>query len=104
MAKPVKLILVTADYHPYHRMWVKIAEEVSKETGLPLETRIEDYAFLVEHGDTDEYGMAWLPQLLAQLDDGSYTVLLSRLPLNEKLQADPEQAKRIILEKLSSLT
>lgn len=103
MAKPVKLILVTAKDHPQHKMWVRLVEEVSKETGIPFEVRLEDYVLLTEHGDTDELGMAWLPQLLAELDNGEYVVLLSRMPLNSSLQPDPEQAKKVIIEKLSGL-
>ncbi len=103
MAKPVKLILVTAKDHPQHKMWVKLVEEVSKETGIPFEVRLEDYVLLTEHGDTDELGMAWLPQLLAELDNGEYVVLLSRMPLNDSLQPDPVQAKKTVIEKLKSL-
>jgi len=103
VAKPVKLILVTAKDHPHHKLWSRLAEEVAKETGLPLETRIEDYLLLTEHGDTDDLGMPWLPQLLVEMDDGSIKPLLSRLPLNNALQPDLEQAKKQILERLKNL-
>ncbi|MEM2196457.1 MAG: hypothetical protein QW290_05205, partial [Sulfolobales archaeon] len=39
---------------------------------------VEDYLFLIEHGDTDEYGMAWLPQLLAELDSGEIVKVLTK--------------------------
>ena len=103
MAKPVKLVLVTAKDHPQHKMWVRLVEELAGETGLEYEVRYEDYLLITEHGDTDDLGMPWLPQLLVQLDDGSYKLLLSRLPLNRTLQPDPEEAKKIIRERLRGL-
>ena len=104
MAKPVKLILVTAKDHPHHKLWTKLLEELAKETGLETETRIEDYLLLTEHGDTDDLGMPWLPQILVQLDNGEIRVLLSRLPLNEALQPDLGLAKKAALEKLKELS
>jgi hypothetical protein len=103
MPKPKKLILVTAEHHPQHKMWVKLVEEIAKQTRLEYEIRIEDYVLLTEHGDTDDLGMAWLPQLLVQLDNGEYKVLLSRMPLNKALQPDVEKAKEEILSKLKEL-
>ncbi|KSW12334.1 hypothetical protein CF15_06230 [Pyrodictium occultum] len=103
MTKPVKLVLVTAEHHPQHRLWVQLLEEVAKETGLEKEIRIEDYLLLTEHGDTDDLGMPWLPQLLVQLDDGSFQVLLSRLPLGKDLNPDIEEAKHIVLKNIREL-
>ena len=103
MPKPKKLILVTAEHHPQHKMWVKLVEEIAKQAGLEYEIRIEDYVLLTEHGDTDDLGMAWLPQLLVQLDNDKYKVLLSRMPLNKALQPDVEKAKEEILSKLEEL-
>ena len=80
-------------------MWVNIAKEVSRELGVELEVREEDYIFLTEHGDKDEYGMAWLPQLIAQYDDGSYKVLLSNLPLGENYKPDQHKAVKEALDK-----
>ncbi|MEM1623252.1 MAG: hypothetical protein QW780_01165 [Sulfolobales archaeon] len=78
MAKLSKLILVTADHHPLHKYFKEIAEELSKKYGVPLDIRVEDYLFLIQHGDTDEYGMAWLPQLLAELDSGKIVKVLTK--------------------------
>lgn len=103
MAKAKKIYLVTATHHPYHELWRKLAEELSKKLGLELEVRHEDYVFLIEHGDTDEYGMAWVPQILVELDDGTIKVILSQLPLNDSLQPDYEQALKIMMEKIKEL-
>ncbi len=103
MAKPRKLILVTATHHPQHKLWVQLLEEIAKEKGLDKEIRIEDYMLLVEHGDTDDLGMAWLPQLLVELDNGEIKLLLSRMPLDEKLQPSVELAKKEALKKLEEI-
>lgn len=103
MVKVKKVVLVTAQHHPYHKMWLKMAESLSKAVGAELEVREEDYVYLVEHGDKDEFGMAWAPQILAELDDGRVEWLLSQLPLNESLQPDESKAQEVMLEKLKNL-
>ena len=103
MPKPVKLILVTADHHPQHKLWIQLIEDLSKSVGLEKEIREEDYMLLTEYGDTDDLGMPWLPQLLVQLDDGTIKVLLSRLPLGKDLKPNVEEAKRIVLSRLGEL-
>ena len=99
MPRIKKLVLVTATHHPYHSLWTKIAEEAARRLGAQVEVKYEDYIYLIEHGDTDEYGMAWVPQLLAEFDDGSIRVLLSQLPLNEALQPDYEKALETIVKR-----
>ena len=47
--------------------------------------------------------MAWLPQLLAELDDNSVKLLLSQMPLNEALQPDYEKAKELITTRIKEL-
>ena len=103
MVKPKKLILVTAKDHPHHKLWSKLLDELANETGLEKEVRIEDYLLLTEHGDTDELGMPWLPQILVELDNGETKVVISRLPLNKALQPDLGMAKEEALKKLREL-
>ncbi len=105
MAKVVKLILDTAEHHPLHRAWLKLAEGLAKELGVDVEVKKEDYVFAIEHGETDDLGMAWLPQLFAELEDGSVKLILSRYPFDpsttkpdEKLAY--EEAKKKIDELL----
>jgi hypothetical protein len=101
--KVEKVVLVTADHHPHHKLWVKLAEKFSKVINAPLEVKIEDYVYLVEHGDKDEFGMSWLPQILVELSDGSVHWLLSRMPLNNALQPDEEAALKEMLNKLKAI-
>ncbi len=103
MPKIKKLILVSATHHPLHNLWVKLVDEVTSELGLDKEVRYEDYVLLTEYGDTDEFGMAWIPQLLAELDDESIKLILSQMPLNEALQPDYEKAKELVITRIKEI-
>jgi hypothetical protein len=98
-----KLILVTAEYHPLHKYFMTLTDRVVKELGVEKEIKYEDYVFLIEHGDTDELGMAWLPQLLAELDDGRIVLLLSKAPFDAQLKPDVEKGYEEIMSKIKSL-
>ncbi len=103
MSKIKKLILVTADYHPLHKYFTTLAEKTAKELGVETEVRQEDYIFLIEHGDTDELGMAWIPQLLAELDDGKVVLLLSKAPFDSELKPDLEKGYEEIMAKVRTI-
>ncbi|NAY89912.1 MAG: hypothetical protein GU347_04275 [Desulfurococcales archaeon] len=100
MAKVKKLILVTAEHHPYHKQWLRMSNELAQMLGVELEVKIEDYVFAIEHGVTDEFGMAGLPQLLVELEDGKIKPLLYEIPLDSNFQLDFEAAKKLASEKL----
>ncbi|RLG80960.1 MAG: hypothetical protein DRO13_02400 [Thermoprotei archaeon] len=103
MASVKKIYLVTATHHPYHGLWSQLAKELADRLGVELEVKHEDYVFLIEHGDTDEYGMAWIPQILAEFNDGTIKVLLSQLPLDESLKPDPNKAIEIMMNRIKEL-
>jgi len=98
-----KVVIVTADHHPYHKFWLKLADKLSKILNAPLDVKIEDYVYLVEHGDRDGLGMSWLPQILVETEDGKVHWLLSQLPLNEKLEPSEEKAISEMVQKLRDL-
>ena len=100
MARLSKLILVTADHHPLHKYFKELAEELSKRYSVPLEVRMEDYLFLIQHGDTDEYGMAWVPQLLAELDSGTIVKVLTKPVLDSMGNISKENDLRASVENL----
>jgi len=100
MVKPKKLILVTAEHHPYHKQWLSMSKELADQLGVELEVKIEDYVFAIEHGVTDEFGMAGLPQLLVELEDGSIKPLLHEIPLDSKFELDFQAAKKLAIEKV----
>jgi len=93
VARVVKLVLDTIKHHPLHKMWLKLAQDLAGELGVELEVKEEDYVYAINHGDTDELGMAWLPQLFAVLDDGSVKLVLSQFPFDPKTtKPDPDAA------------
>ena len=103
MVRINKLILVTAKHMPQHKYFVDIAKEFASRLGVELEVREEDYVFLNEHGEKDEFGMAWLPQLFIDVE-GQIRPILTKLPINERtLTIDIEKAKNQIIEILKSL-
>ncbi|QKQ99505.1 hypothetical protein GWK48_03050 [Metallosphaera tengchongensis] len=101
--KAKKLILVTSESHPNHKGFMSVAQAISKELGVEIETRSEDYAFLSDYGEKDEFGMSWLPQLLVQLEDGRIYPILTQMPLNKELKPDPEAGKEEAFNKIKNL-
>jgi|UniRef100_A0A7J3Z7V2 hypothetical protein len=99
-----KLILVTAKHLPQHKYFENIAKQLSKELNVPLDIVEEDYVFANTYGEKDEFGMAWLPQLFAQIDS-EIKPILTRLPINEKtLDVDIEKAREVVLNVLGVKT
>ena len=104
MVKVKKLILVTAPHLPQHKYFRRILYEASKKLGVGQEIKREDYVFLNEYGEKDEFGMAWAPQLFAELDDGRIEGILSRLPIDpQTLNIDVEKALKQVYDKLREL-
>lgn len=77
-----KIILDTAEFHPLHKSWINLAQTLSKIYNLELEIKTEDYLFAISYGDKDDIGMAWLPQLFAQMSDGKIILLMSQYPFD----------------------
>lgn len=48
--------------------------------------------------------MAWIPQLLAELDDGRVTLLLSKAPFDSELKPDLEKGYEEIMSKVRTLS
>ncbi|EHP68791.1 hypothetical protein MetMK1DRAFT_00032360 [Metallosphaera yellowstonensis MK1] len=101
--KAKKLILVTSESHPNHKGFLNIAEALSKELGVEKEIKIEDYAFLSDYGEKDEFGMSWIPQLLLQLEDGRIYPILTQMPFGKDLKPDPDAGKQEALNKIKNL-
>ncbi|MBW9141197.1 MAG: hypothetical protein K1T65_05820 [Candidatus Aramenus sp.] len=102
--KPKKLILVTSDAHPLNKAFQNITDSISKELGIEKEVKIEDYSFLADYGEKDDFGMSWLPQLFVQMDDGKIYPILTNLPLDKSLKPDEEEGKKEALNKIKNLT
>jgi hypothetical protein len=105
VAKIKKIILDTAEFHPLHKAWLNLAKRVAEELGVDLEVKKEDYIFAIEHGQTDDLGMASLPQLFAELEDGRIVLLLAEYPFDPKTtKPDKDLAYKAVREKLEELS
>ena len=102
--KAKKLILVTSESHPSHKPFLKVLEDLSKELNVEKEIRNEDYAFLADYGEKDEFGATFLPQLFLETDDGKIIPILTQMPFDpQKLEPDPEEGKKQALEKIKNV-
>ncbi len=95
-----KVIAVSSKSHPLHRFIEKLCKAISENLNVPYEIRLEDYIFLTKFGAKDEYGFTFIPQVFVEYEDGTIKLVLSEVPLNEKLKPDLEKAKEEILAKI----
>jgi len=104
MPRVVRIVLDTIKHHPLHKMWLDLARKLAEELGVELEVKEEDYVYAIDHGDTDELGMAWLPQLFAVLDSGEVKLVLSQFPFDPKTtKPDPQMALEEARRRLKEL-
>ncbi|WP_338600650.1 hypothetical protein V6M85_12355 [Sulfolobus tengchongensis] len=98
-----KLILVTSESHPLHKVFMEIVDELSKELNLEKEIKMEDYAFLADYGEKDEFDMPFLPQLFIQTADGKITPILTKIPFDASLKPDKKSGKEEAIKKIKNL-
>ena len=101
MVKKVKkFVLVTSKTHPLNKHFTKLAKKLAEEFSAGLEIKEEDYMYLIKYGDTDELGMAWVPQLLAELDNGQVIKVLTQPNLDSQGNVDEEKDYQVSVERL----
>jgi hypothetical protein len=100
MAKIKKLVLVTSDGHPQHKYFMSVANALKDKLHVDLEIRKDDYVYLTNYGATDELGLTWLPQLLAELDNGEVVKVLTEPKLTPKGQLDLEGGIKEALQRI----
>ncbi|RLF17705.1 MAG: hypothetical protein DRN06_03410 [Thermoprotei archaeon] len=98
MTKALKIILVSADWEKTSSLARKACQEASKEMGIELEERKEDWDFLTQHGVKDEYGGVDIPQVFVELEGGIIKHVLTRIPLTPDGKPDVEAAVKTIVE------
>ena len=101
MAKPEAIIVVTADWEAAGKYVMEACERASKELNLPVEVKKEDWNFLVDYGEKDEFGGVDIPQVFLKLDDGSIVHIMTRVPLTSKGEPDIDAAVKKIVEAAS---
>ncbi len=95
-----KLVLVTSEGHPQHKYFVSVANVVRDKLGVELEIRKDDYVYLTNYGATDELGLTWLPQLLAELDNGDVIKVLTEPKLTPQGQLDLDGGIKEALDRI----
>ena len=100
MARPIRIILVSADWEEASQLARRACEEASKLTGLELVERKEDWDFLTEHGAKDEYGGVDIPQVFLEYEDGRVVHLMTRVPLGRDGSPDIDAAIKTIVERV----
>lgn len=97
-----RIILAIAEGAPLIRQARSVCEEISRETGIPLEILRDNWDFLYKHGVRDEWGGIDLPQIFIETEEGQIKHVLTRLPLSPEGKVDLEKAKRILLEAIQA--
>ncbi len=100
-----KLILVTAKFHPLHKVFTRITDILAERLNVEKEVKYEDYIFLAKYGEKDEFGMAGTPQLLVEFDDGRILPVLTQgnLPLTAALKPDIDKAIEQVISTINSI-
>lgn len=94
-----KLILVTAKWDSVRKYVEAVCKGVSEQLGIPLEVREEDFSFLVDHGEKDDFGGVEVPQVFVE-SDGNIRHVFSRIPLTETGQPDIRGATEMLKKAL----
>ncbi len=95
-----RIILAIGEGAPLVKQAKRVCTEVSQITGVEVDIIKDDWEFLYEHGERDEWGGIDLPQIFIETDEGEIKHVMTRLPLTPDGKVDLESAKRILLEAL----
>lgn len=98
MNKPLKFILISADWEKSSFLARKAVEEASRQLGLRFEERKEDWEFLTMHGAKDEFGGVDIPQVFIEFEGGMVKHVMTRVPLNSEGKPDLEAAVKTLVE------
>lgn len=98
MAK--KILLVTADWDSVRKYVEPVCKGVAAELGVELEIRNEDYGFLVEHGEKDDFGGVEIPQVFV-VDGEKVKHVFTRIPLTADGKPDIRGATEMLKKALA---
>jgi len=97
---PKKILLVTADWDNVRKYVEPICKSVASELGVDLEVRNEDYGFLVEHGEKDDFGGVEIPQVFV-VDGQNVKHVFTRIPLTTEGKPDVHGATEMLKKALA---
>jgi hypothetical protein len=96
-----KVLLITASWDTVKKYVEPICKVVAEQAGVEFESRNEDYGFLVDHGEKDDFGGVEIPQVFV-LSDGKVKHVFTRIPLTADGKPDiagaTEMLKKVLAE------
>jgi hypothetical protein len=96
---PKKILLITASWDAVRKLIEPVCKGVAESQGVELEIRTEDYAFLVDHGEKDDFGGVEIPQVFV-IDGEKITHVLTRIPLTNDGRPDIAGATEMLKKAL----
>jgi len=93
-----KVILITAEWDALRQYARRICQEAAQQLSAEYEEVNEDWNFLTEHGEKDEFGGVEIPQAFLQLEDGKILHVMTKVPLNEKGSPDLKSGIELFLK------
>ncbi|MGC9147990.1 MAG: hypothetical protein ACP5GI_00880 [Sulfolobales archaeon] len=97
MPRVVRVVLDDAKHHPQHKEFNELAKWLADLLKVELKIIEEDYVYVNEHGEKDEFGFGWLPQLFIETDSGEVIPVLTKIPFDPiTLKPDLNEAKKQI--------
>ncbi|MEM0320997.1 MAG: hypothetical protein QW613_01190 [Thermoprotei archaeon] len=98
---PKKIVLVTADWDNARKYVEPVCKGVAAELGVELEIRNEDYGFLVEYGEKDDFGGVEIPQVFV-VDGQKVIHVFTRIPLTAEGKPDIKSATEMLKKALTN--
>ncbi|MGC8631304.1 MAG: hypothetical protein ACP5T2_02620 [Thermoprotei archaeon] len=92
------VILVTADWDALKTYARKICQNAASQIGAEYKELNEDWNFLTNFGEKDEFGGVEIPQAFIETSDEKYIHVMTKVPLNDKGQPDLQKGVELFLE------
>lgn len=96
--KPKTVILVTAEWDAVRNYARKICQTAAAQLGVEYKELNEDWDFLTNYGEKDEFGGVEIPQAFIELEDGKIVHVMTKVPLNDRGTPDLQKGVQLFLD------
>ncbi|MDP7976055.1 MAG: hypothetical protein ACP5T5_04745 [Thermoprotei archaeon] len=97
--EPKAIILVTADWDALKSYAKKICQTAATQLNVEYKELNEDWDFLTNYGEKDEFGGVEIPQAFIETADGKYIHVMTKVPLNDKGTPDLQKGVQLFINK-----
>ncbi len=97
--EPKAIILVTADWDALKSYAKKICQTAAAQLNVEYKELNEDWDFLTNYGEKDEFGGVEIPQAFIETSDGRYVHVMTKVPLNDKGTPDLQKGVQLFIDK-----